>query len=154
MAEQTPSPKPKKQRLDLLLVEQGLAPTREQAAQDAASSGEAPVAISPPMPSEQPSLARTAEEALEQLPEITVDLAIVDVSLPGTNGIELVAAIRAQYSSLRCIVLSGHHEHVYVRRALAAGAQGYVLKEHPLDLIAAVRAVLAGETYLSAELKP
>lgn len=100
------------------------------------------------------SLARTAEEALEQLAQITVDLAIVDVSLPGTSGIELVAAIRAQYSSLRCIVLSGHHEHVYVRRALAAGAQGYVLKEHPLDLIAAVRAVLAGETYLSAELKP
>ena len=98
-------------------------------------------------------LAGTAEEALAKLAELTVDLVLVDVSLPSISGIELVAAIGRQYPDLRCIVLSGHHEPVYVRRALEAGARAYVLKEHPLDLIAAVRAVQAGETYLSAELR-
>ena len=94
------------------------------------------------------ALAPTAEAALEQLPQLTVDLVLVDVSLPAMSGIELVAAIRQQHPDLRCIMLSGHHEHDYVRRALAAGAQGYVLKENPLDLLEAVRTVMAGETYL------
>lgn len=97
--------------------------------------------------------AATAEDALDQLPQLPVDLALVDVSLPGTSGIELLAAIRQEYPKLRCIMLSGHHDRVYVQRALAAGAQGYVLKENPLDLLEAVRAVLAGETYLSARLR-
>jgi DNA-binding NarL/FixJ family response regulator len=100
------------------------------------------------------ALASTAEDALAQLPQLAVDLALVDVSLPGTSGIELVAAIGREYPHIRCIMLSGHHEYGYVRRALAAGAQGYVLKENPLDLIAAVEAVMAGETFLSAELRP
>jgi DNA-binding NarL/FixJ family response regulator len=95
----------------------------------------------------------SAEEALAQLPNLTVDLALLDVSLPRISGIELAAAIRKQYPELRCIMFSGHHEHVYVQQALAAGAQGYVLKENPLDLVAAIRAVLAGETYLSAKLQ-
>jgi DNA-binding NarL/FixJ family response regulator len=100
------------------------------------------------------ALASTAEDALAQLPQLAVDLALVDVSLPGTSGIELVAAIGQEHPHIRCIMLSGHHEYGYVRRALAAGAQGYVLKENPLDLIAAVEAVMAGETFLSAELRP
>lgn len=100
------------------------------------------------------ALASTAEDALAQLPQLAVDLALVDVSLPGTSGIELVATIGREYPHIRCIMLSGHHEYGYVRRALAAGAQGYVLKENPLDLIAAVEAVMAGETFLSAELRP
>ncbi len=99
------------------------------------------------------ALAPTAEAALEQLPQLTVDLVLVDVSLPAMSGIELVAAIRRQHPDLRCIMLSGHHERDYVRRALAAGAQGYVLKENPLDLLEAVRTVMAGETYLSMELR-
>ena len=95
----------------------------------------------------------TAEAALEQLPRLAVDLALVDVSLPAMSGIELVSAIHQAYPDLRCIMLSGHHEHDYVRRALAVGAQGYVLKENPLDLIEAVRAVQSGATFLSAELR-
>lgn len=98
-------------------------------------------------------LAATAEDALDQLLRLSVDLAIVDVSLPSISGIELVIAIRQGYPELRCIMLSGHNELGYVRRALEAGAQGYVLKEHPLDLLAAMRAVMAGETFLSAELR-
>ena len=99
------------------------------------------------------ALVSTAEAALEQLPRLAVDLALVDVSLPAMSGIELVSAIHQAYPNLRCIMLSGHHEHDYVRRALAVGAQGYVLKENPLDLIEAVRAVQSGATFLSAELR-
>jgi DNA-binding NarL/FixJ family response regulator len=100
------------------------------------------------------ALAPTAEAALELLPQLTVDLVLVDVSLPTMSGIDLVAAMREQRPDLRCIMLSGHHERDYVRRALAAGARGYVLKENPLDLLEAVRSVMAGETYLSTELRP
>jgi DNA-binding NarL/FixJ family response regulator len=100
------------------------------------------------------ALAPTAEAALELLPQLTVDLVLVDVSLPTMSGIDLVAAMREQHPDLRCIMLSGHHERDYVRRALAAGARGYVLKENPLDLLEAVRSVMAGETYLSMELRP
>jgi DNA-binding NarL/FixJ family response regulator len=100
------------------------------------------------------ALAPTAEAALELLPQLTVDLVLVDVSLPTMSGIDLVAAMREQHPDLRCIMLSGHHERDYVRRALAAGARGYVLKENPLDLLEAVRSVMAGETYLSTELRP
>lgn len=98
-------------------------------------------------------LAASGEEALAQLPQLTVDLALVDVSLPSISGIDLVVAIRQNYPALRCVMLSGHHELAYVRQALAAGAQGYVLKEKPLDLIEAIRTVMAGETFLSAELR-
>ena len=100
------------------------------------------------------ALATTAEEALEQMPQLAVDVALVDVSLPAISGIDLVVDLRRQYPDVRCIMLSGHHEYGYVRRALDAGAWGYVLKENPLDLITAVRAVVAGETYLSAGLQP
>lgn len=100
------------------------------------------------------ALVPTAEAALEQLPRLAVDLVLVDVSLPTMSGIELVSAIHQAHPDLRCIMLSGHHELDYVRRALSAGAQGYVLKENPLDLIEAVRAVSSGATFLSAELRP
>jgi len=100
------------------------------------------------------ALVSTGEAALELLTQHAVDLVLVDVSLPTMSGIELVSAIRQTHPDLRCVMLSGHHELDYVRRALAAGAQGYVLKENPLDLIEAVRAVAAGDMFLSAELRP
>lgn len=71
------------------------------------------------------ALARTAEEALEQLPRLAnSSLVFIDVSLPVMSGIELMTAIHQQMPDLRCIMLSGHHENDYVRRALAAGAGG------------------------------
>ena len=66
------------------------------------------------------ALATTAEEALEQLPRLAVDVALVDVSLPATSGIELVVDLRQKFPDVRCIMLSGHHEYGYVRRALDA----------------------------------
>jgi DNA-binding NarL/FixJ family response regulator len=98
------------------------------------------------------AVARTGEETLALLPELNVDLALIDVSLPGINGIELVVQLRREYPDLPCIVLSGHHETVYVRRAMAVGARGYVTKGDPPALLEGIRRVMAGEIYLSDSL--
>jgi DNA-binding NarL/FixJ family response regulator len=95
----------------------------------------------------------TAEAALEQLVHLKVDLVLVDVSLPAMNGIDLVAILRKQQPDLPCLMLSGHNESDYVRRALAAGAKGYVIKSDPMAILVAVRSVLAGDTFLSEELR-
>jgi DNA-binding NarL/FixJ family response regulator len=97
--------------------------------------------------------APTAEAALEELPELDADLAVIDMSLPAMGGIELVAALREQRPEMRCLILSGHNEKSYVERALAAGAQGYLLKGEPAEIENAITRVLAGERYLSASLK-
>jgi DNA-binding NarL/FixJ family response regulator len=95
----------------------------------------------------------TGEAALEQLPHLQVDLAIIDVSLPTMSGIELVAILQKRFPTLPCLMLSGHKEPVYVRSALAAGARGYVIKGKAEMLLEAIPRVLAGDIYLSAELR-
>jgi DNA-binding NarL/FixJ family response regulator len=97
--------------------------------------------------------ASTAETALEELPELDADLAVIDMSLPAMGGIELVAALREQRPEMRCLILSGHNERSYVERALAAGAQGYLLKGEPAEIENAITKVLSGEQYLSASLR-
>ena len=99
------------------------------------------------------AVAPSAEAALQLLPKLTVDLVLIDVALPGMNGIDLVATLKKEYPGLRCLMLSAHNESDYVRRAIAAGAMGYVIKSDPLSILAAVKQVLAGETYLSDELR-
>jgi len=94
----------------------------------------------------------SGEEALEQLRHQEVDLVLVDVALPGMNGIDLVATLHEQYPKLPCLMLSGHTEIGYVRRALAAGAKGYIVKSDPIAILIAVQHVLAGGLYLSEEL--
>lgn len=98
-------------------------------------------------------VATTAEAALEQLETLVVDLVLVDVALPAMSGIDLVAIVHKRYPELPCLMLSGHNEIDYVRRALAAGAKGYVVKGSPLTIKVAVKRVLAGEIYLSDELR-
>jgi len=98
-------------------------------------------------------VAPSAEAALEEVQRLTVDLVLIDVSLPGINGIDLVALLRKQYRDLKCLMLSGHNEASYVGRALAAGANGYVVKSNPSAILEAIQQVLAGKTYLSKELQ-
>jgi len=98
-------------------------------------------------------VAPSAEAALEQLSNMKVDVLLVDVSLPGMNGIDLVAIVHRQHPNLPCLMLSGHNEANYVRRALAVGASGYVTKNDPLAILTAIQQVITGETYLSEELR-
>jgi DNA-binding NarL/FixJ family response regulator len=93
--------------------------------------------------------AGTAAEALEQISQLEPDLVLVDISLPGTNGILLVQQLRQQQPDLRCLMVSGHEESVYVKEALRVGARGYVMKGDPDSIIRAVRKVMKGDIYLS-----
>ena len=96
--------------------------------------------------------AESAETALRELETVQADVAMIDMSLPMMGGIELVAALRERHPHTRCLILSGHNETSYVDRALAAGAQGYLLKGEPSEIQTAIDRVLAGERYLSAGL--
>ncbi|MEM9997484.1 MAG: response regulator transcription factor [Bacteroidota bacterium] len=97
--------------------------------------------------------ANGAEEALAALEKHRIDLAVVDITLEGVSGLELVRQIRERYDGVRVLVLSMHHERFYAERALRAGAQGYVMKQRaPAEVIEAIRRVLEGDLYLSEEL--
>ena len=95
----------------------------------------------------------SGEEALEKLPNMNVDLLLIDVSLPKMNGIRLVSMIQEQFPGLRCMMLSGHLTPFYVRRSLEAGARGYVLKDDISGVLEGVERVLNGEIYVSKALR-
>lgn len=99
------------------------------------------------------TVASSAEQALEDLAAGTPDLMLIDLSLPGMNGIELIRELRNRYPELRCAILSGHRSKAYARRALAAGANGYVLKGDPLEIESALHAICAGERYVTRDLQ-
>jgi DNA-binding NarL/FixJ family response regulator len=99
------------------------------------------------------AVAATAEKTLEKLPTLKVDLVLVDVSLPRMSGIELVSHIHAKYPDLPCLMLSGHTSGHYVQRSLDAGARGYVIKDNTLGILEGIHRVLAGEIYVSEELR-
>jgi DNA-binding NarL/FixJ family response regulator len=94
--------------------------------------------------------AGNAPEAMELIRKLNPDLAIVDLSLPGANGIELIKNIRAEFPKLPILVLSMHDESLYAVRALRAGADGYVMKHEAMaNVIQAIREVFNGRPYLS-----
>jgi DNA-binding NarL/FixJ family response regulator len=95
----------------------------------------------------------SAEEALEILPSIEVDLVLVDVSLPHKSGISLVIALQAKYPDLPCVMLSGHVSQHYARSSLAAGARGYLVKDHAEEILQGIRRVLQGEIYVSEDVR-
>jgi len=94
--------------------------------------------------------AGNAAEAMEVIRKLKPDLAIVDLSLPGANGIELIKNIRAEFARLPILVLSMHDESLYAVRALRAGADGYVMKHEAMaNVIHAVHEIFNGRPYLS-----
>jgi DNA-binding NarL/FixJ family response regulator len=99
------------------------------------------------------AVAGSAEEALERIPELTLDLVLVDVSLPKRSGISLVFLLHEKYPDLPCIMLSGHLSPHYVQSALEAGARGYLVKDHADKILIGIRHVLEGEIYVSEELR-
>ena len=94
--------------------------------------------------------ADSAQRALSLLRETEADAAIIDIALPGTNGIELLKHIKAEHPRLPVLVVSAHDEEHYALRALRAGASGYVMKREAADtLIAGLRRVLSGQVHVS-----
>jgi DNA-binding NarL/FixJ family response regulator len=94
--------------------------------------------------------ADSAPAALEAMRRLKPDLAMLDISLQGTNGIELVKLMRAEQPRLPILMLSMHDESLYALRALRAGARGYVMKgEAMTHVLAALRKVLSGDIYVS-----
>ncbi len=109
--------------------------------------------------SQQPDLevcgeADSAPRAIELIEKLHPDLAIVDVTLKSTNGIELTKNIKAQAPNVQVLILSMHDESLFAERALRAGATGYLMKhEASQKVITAIQRVLRGELYLSDNIK-
>ena len=98
--------------------------------------------------------AGSISEALELLAAARPRFAIVDISLKGQSGLDLVRTIKAEYPETMVLVVSMHEENLYGERALKAGARGYVMKhESPGVLIGAVREVIEGRIAVSDELR-
>jgi DNA-binding NarL/FixJ family response regulator len=94
--------------------------------------------------------AATMVEALQVIPKLKPDLVLVDISLGGASGIELIKAIKNDFEDLPVLVVSMHDESLYAERAMRAGAMGYVMKHEPSKTVkAAIHKVLQGEIYLS-----
>ena len=97
--------------------------------------------------------AENAAAALQAIAVAKPDIAVVDISLPQINGIELIKEIKTHYSNVPVLVLSMHDENVYAERVLRAGASGYVMKEEASEkVMLAIRRVLNGRIYLSEKM--
>lgn len=89
--------------------------------------------------------ANSGTAALARCGEVNPNLVLMDIGLPGLNGLEATRAILAEHPDTRVLILTMHEDDAYFSEALAAGACGYVLKESPSDeLLAGIRAVTAG----------
>ncbi|WP_287153718.1 response regulator transcription factor [Candidatus Solincola tengchongensis] len=96
------------------------------------------------------SVARSAEEALEKIGRFPPDVVIVDIQLPGMNGIELIRRIKSQYPEIEAITLTVFDDEQFAKQAIKAGAIGYVIKDAAKEeLVKAVRAAARGESLIS-----
>jgi two-component system, NarL family, response regulator NreC len=99
-------------------------------------------------------LAEDGESALRLAQECLPDVLLLDISMPGLNGIDVIPLLKRTCPQVRIVVLSIHQKEVFVQQALAAGALGYVLKTAPIsDVIDAVRSVAKGHYFLSAKIE-
>ncbi len=94
--------------------------------------------------------AEDASTVLQAIVSVKPDILIVDISLNGPDGLELLKNIRTRYPSLPVLILSMHDESIYAERALRAGANGYIMKHEAAEkVLGAVRQILNRETYVS-----
>jgi DNA-binding NarL/FixJ family response regulator len=94
--------------------------------------------------------AADGRQAVELATKVPADVAVLDISMPGMNGIESGRAMLRVRPLLKCVLLTMHAEEPYVLEALRAGIRGYVLKtQASSDLVEAIQTVVAGKTYLS-----
>ena len=93
-----------------------------------------------------------ADHALQTIARLKPDLVLVDITLPGKSGLELIRELRSRDSQVRILVVSMHDEALYADRVLRAGGDGYIMKqEDPEEIVHAIRDVLGGHIYVSEE---
>ena len=94
--------------------------------------------------------AEDAKRAIELIDSMDPAMVIVDISLPGIDGIELIKNIKLKYGNLPTLVISMHDELIFAERALRAGARGYIMKQEAVDkVLIAIRRVLDGQIFVS-----
>jgi len=91
-------------------------------------------------------------QVLNKIRALDIDVLLLDMSMPGKSGMELIRQVKTERPKLRILVLSMHEEHQYAVRAIRAGASGYLTKESASSqLVAAIRKVAGGGAFISAE---
>jgi DNA-binding NarL/FixJ family response regulator len=94
--------------------------------------------------------ANDSETARKRIPRATPNIVLVDISLPGKSGLDLIKGLRTTHPEMKLLVVSMHDEAVYANRVLRAGGDGYIMKqEDPDEILQAIRDVLRGHTYVS-----
>lgn len=94
--------------------------------------------------------AADGREAIDQVHETLPDVAVIDISMPGLDGLEVVSQLRNHYPQLPILILTMHEEGQYVVRAIEAGAMGYLTKQSaPEQLVKAIRRVHSGSRYVT-----
>lgn len=95
----------------------------------------------------------TGQEAIDAVRLLAPDVLVLDISMPGMNGVEVTQRVCSEHPSTAVVVFTRHAEEVFVQEIFSAGAIGYVLKQSPFDeLLAAVQAAAAGRRYLDSRL--
>lgn len=96
--------------------------------------------------------AETGEDGYKQFQDIYPDMVLLDITLPGIGGLEVLRRIRAYRDDAKVLMFSMHEDPVFASRAMQAGAKGYITKNNAADhLVEAVEKVLEGKIYLSAD---
>lgn len=96
--------------------------------------------------------AQDGHEVLQQVRALDFDVLLLDMSMPGKSGMDLIKQVKSEKPKLRILVLSMHQEHQYAVRAIKAGASGYLTKESASTLlVSAIRKVAGGGAFISAE---
>jgi DNA-binding NarL/FixJ family response regulator len=94
--------------------------------------------------------AEESRAALQAIATLKPDIVVIDISLNGPSGLEVLKAIRQSDPKLKVLILSMHDELVYAERALRAGANGYIMKQEATEMVlVAMRRILGGEVYVS-----
>lgn len=92
--------------------------------------------------------AASANQAVAQLPHTNADIILLDLSLPGMNGLEFLEVLRQSYPQCPVIVVSGHDEAIYAKRAMELGASGFIHKRNVVNVLrSAVHCVASGASY-------
>ena len=97
--------------------------------------------------------AENAQEAFKIIRTIDCDAVVLDISLPGASGVEILKQLKYEYQKLPVLILSVHPEEEYAVRVMKAGASGYLTKESaPEELVKAIRKIISGGKYISSSL--